>query len=275
MAWTRPIRGMEMIRLLGLVFALVLVTACGTTMPRRLDLVASNEQQVFYRDGISCSTTEFALDNNSDPQIGLGICGVPLSASRGRIDVWLQNNADRPVTLADTDVSIELDGIPLEMLRYDDLLAEEKSRQNWQAFAAGLAAGANAYSASQAGQSTTTGYATGSYSGYSQSTGRFSGTASGSYRSTTNDGNAAYWAQRQAQADNAEMFSRVRSEAQARTEEIEQVIFRTTTVDPGSGAGGGLLFELPPKTKAGTGQVVVAIVVVEGRRHTFELRVGD
>jgi hypothetical protein len=141
----------------------------------------------------------------------------------------------------------------MKVVTYEMLVQEEKSRQVAAALITGLAAGANAYSASQAGH----GY-------YTTPSGR-----TGTFYSPT----AAAIAQNNAAIQNEAMLSATIETGQRNMAVLEQSVIKDNTLMPGEWYGGQL--HLAPPTDQGGGPKNYTIVISVGPdRHVIEISQG-
>ena len=251
---------------------LIVLAGCATPMPRTVSVVPTEGIETFFSGGNSCGAVH--LDRGEEAIVRVAICAQPVDTKRARLNVGVWNDSPHPVTLIDTGITASMADRPLRMIRYAELVAEEKNRQMWAAIGAGLAAGASAYNASQAGYSTTSGTVSGSYSGYGARSGYERGTLSGSYSERTYDAGAASRAQAHSNAQNLQMFDRLRADAANNSATIEDIALRSETVEPGGNIFSALFFELPPKSGDG-GQAVQVKVAVDGSTIAVPLVVGD
>lgn len=243
---------------------------CATPPPRSLAVVEGEGVGVFYSAGNSCGGSRESISETETIQVA--VCAVPVDRKRGRIDVFLFNETSRPVTLIDSNVTASIGNTPVRVLRYADLMAEEKSRQRWASVGAALAAGADGYAAGQSGYSTTSGNVSGNYSGYGSKSGSYGGQYSGTYTARTYDAEAARRAQQDAQARNQQRIRDLNAQAAAGEASIEALALRSQTVAPGESTRGAVFLELPKQAMAGN---VSVRVVAEGVEFVFPLTIGE
>jgi hypothetical protein len=186
-------------------------------------------------------------------------------SKRGQFSISAFNASNTPSNFGTENITIAFgDGAPVAAISYDRLLKEEKNRQMWAAIATGLSAVGNSLSASQAG--------------YSSGSASYSGTTYGRYGTSNSygtasysgyNGAAAYAAQADANAQNEAMFDRLASSNAANREALKANL-RTNTIDPGTGFGGMVTFELTPEARKLKGPVAVHITVdFAGDKHEF------
>jgi len=141
----------------------------------------------------------------------------------------------------------------MKIVTYEMLLQEEKNRQVAAALLTGVAVGANAYSASQAG-----------YGHYRTPSGR-----TGTFYSPT----AAAIAQGNAAAQNEAMIATTVETGQRNMAMLEQSVIKDNTLMPGEWYGGQL--HLAPPTDPGGGQKTYTFVItVGGDRHVVNVAQG-
>lgn len=186
-------------------------------------------------------------------------------SKRGQFSISVFNASNAPSNFGTENITIAFgDGAPVAVISYDRLLKEEKNRQMWAAIAAGMSAAGNNMSAAQAGYSS--GYASYSGSTYGRY-GTYNSYGSASYSGY--NGAAAYAAQANANAQNEAMFDRLAASNAANREALKANL-RTTTIDPGTGFGGMVTFELPSKARKLKDPVPVHIIVeFAGDKHEF------
>lgn len=141
----------------------------------------------------------------------------------------------------------------MKVVTYEMLVQEERNRQVAAAVLTGLAAGANAYSAANAGH--------GSYTTPSGRTGTF-------YSPT-----AAVIAQNNAAVQNEAMIAATVETGQRNMAALEQAVIKDNTLMPGEWYGGQL--HLAPPTDQGGGPKTYTIVITVGtERHVIDVAQG-
>lgn len=151
----------------------------------------------------------------------------------------------------------------LHVYSYDQLVAQEKRRQAWAAFAVALAGAADSINAANAGYSHTYG----SYSGSAYASNGVSAHGYGSYSSTTYNYAAAQAAQNVANANTGARFAALAEQGQENLRALSSTILKKQTVFPGTWFGGVVMVSLP--TVSGTPQQVRLDVEVGGEHHEF------
>jgi hypothetical protein len=172
------------------------------------------------------------------------------------------NLGNQPVDLRISDISvaqITASGAetPLQVIPYEQLASEEKTRQVIGALAVGLAAGANSYTASRAGYGTVSGTVNGPYGA------RY---VTANYYSPT----AAAIAQSNASAENSAMIANTIENGQRSMARLEATVLKDNTIMPGEWIGGQVHFA-PPIGDAGQEKRYSISVRVGPDTHTFEV----
>ncbi len=223
--------------------------------PRVLTLTPRGSQVHTYSHGVPW------VASDGDVSVAFSVDHAP--KRRMRIDVVVVNGSNEPLTVIDSAVTASTSGRALKVFGYDALAAEEKRRRMWEGIAVGLAAGANAYSASQQGHYTQYGTVHGRYNAYGSS-GYSHGSFNGSVVVSGYDPVAASVAISNANFQNAQMVGAVQAQQSNRSAALESTIFRSQTIAPGTSYGGALYVELPRKGKRGSNhQVDIAIGSLE------------
>lgn len=229
---------------------LLLPVAAPDAAPRLLTLAPRGNQVHTYAHGVPW------LAQDGPISVAFSVDHAP--KRRLRIDLVVVNSTDEPLTIIDSSVTAVAGSRALKVFGYDALAAEEKRRRMWEGIAIGLAAGANAYSASQQGHYTQYGHVSGTYGSY----GGGYGTFSGSVRVHGYDPVAASIAASNANFQNAQMISALQAQQASRGAALESTAFRSQTIAPGSSYGGFICIELPRKAK-------------KGSNHQIDVRIGD
>lgn len=217
-------------------FAVTTTTQCYAAN-YKLDFTATGEQRSRMDSGLEA--VESNLEKSSvkvveiDERVG----------KRGFVRLFVYNASDKPFNFGPENVRAELtDGTSVAIVGYDKLLKEEKNRQMWAAIATGLSAASNSLAAANAG--TTYGYV---------------GRTPVSIYSPT----SAYVAQSLANRENDARFATLAANGAASMEALS-VNIRTTTVDPGSSFGGGVVFELPKQARSQKTDVPIRFIMMLG-----------
>ncbi|GMO78872.1 hypothetical protein [Bradyrhizobium ottawaense] len=141
----------------------------------------------------------------------------------------------------------------MKIVTYEMLIQEEKNRQVAAALLTGVAAGANAYSASRAG-----------YGSYTTPSGR-----TGTFYSPT----AAAVAQNNAAAQNEAMIATTIETGQRNMAVLEQAVIKDNTLLPGEWYGGQLHLA-PPTDQGGAQKSYTIVITVGGDRHVIDVAQG-
>ena len=130
---------------------------------------------------------------------------------------------------------------------YEELVAEERSRQMWMAIAAALSAAGNSMAAANAGYSYQSGTYSGNYYGniYGAGINSYSGNFSGSYSGYTYDPAKAQMAQSIADMKNQQLMQSLMQNSQSAMYELSSTILKENTVLPGSICGGTVQMDTP------------------------------
>lgn len=209
------------------------------------------QQQALVRDGrpalISRQKMSVVLVRPAARQLQVG--GRPVFV------VGINNLSRAPIDfrVAQVEVSQVFSGqeYPMTVVTYEMLLQEERNRQVAAALVAGVAAGANTYSASRAG-----------YGSYTTPSGR-----TGAFYSPT----AAAIAQNTAAAQNDAMISATIEQGQANMAALEQAIIKDNTLMPGEWYGGQLHISPPTNPPSGNDKNYTIIIHVGGDRHVINV----
>ncbi len=149
---------------------------------------------------------------------------------------------------------------PLQVITYEQLLQEERTRQVIGALIVGAAAGANSYSASRSGY--------GNYSG-TINTSRGPVAYNGTYYSPT----AASIASANASAQNDAMIANTVARGQANMASLERNVLKDNTIMPGEWIGGQLHFA-PPESEPGQSKQYTISISIAGEVHEIEITQG-
>jgi hypothetical protein len=241
---------MRNLRIVALCAALGGCVSTGETVTFR----ASNpQQQAMMRDGqpalVSRQKNSVVLVRPASRQLQTN--GRPVFV------VGINNLGRQPVDfrVAEVDAVQHVGGTDygIQVVTYEQLVSEEKSRQVAAAIFTGLAVTGNAYSASRAG-----------YGSYTTPSGR-----TGSFYSPT----AAVIAQNNAAVQNEAMVATTIENGQRNMATLEQAVIKDNTLMPGEWYGGQL--HLAPPTSQGGGPKTYTIVITVGtERHVVEVAQG-
>lgn len=157
--------------------------------------------------------------------------------------VGVMNAGPSSVLLTTKNITVQQtrDGAPiadLKVMTYEELVNEEKTRQVVTAVLVGVAAGANAYSASRAGY-------------YNSSGTIYTPRGPASFRVSGYDPTAAAIAQTSASIENAAMINNAVETGQRNMAALEEQVLKDNTVMPGEWVGGQVHFAPPANDPAG------------------------
>jgi hypothetical protein len=216
------VRGMR--TFLGLLVALI-CAGCVTTEPVSFRPAAG--QQAIVRDGapalVSQRKNSIVIARPASRQLQIG--GRPVFV----LGIYNRTKGPLEFRVANVHVAQVVNGetTPIKVITYEELVQEEHTRQVFAAIATGVAAGANAYSASRVGyyNANSTVYTPGGT--YNVHTTGYSPTAN-------------TIAQANASAQNAEMISATIERGQANLVSLERAVIKDDTLMPGEWYGGQL-----------------------------------
>ena len=234
------------------------VLLCGCNSLETVQFAPSFNQSAIVRDGVP------AIVSRKDHSIVLVRPALRGEPSTGRLVfiVAVNNLTRQPVDFHVADISVlqtAADGsqTALDVIPFEQLANEEQSREVAAALLTGLAAGANAYSASRAGYGTTYG---------SVYTPHGVATFSGTYYSPT----AAALAQANASAQNEAMISNTIETGQRNMAELQRFVLKDNTLMPGEWIGGQVHIS-PPYSQGGQPKKYTISISVAGDVHQVEV----
>jgi hypothetical protein len=237
-----------------------LVAGCATT--ETVQFRPKAQQQALIRDGQAALTSRrpnsIVMIRPAARQFQAG--GRPVYA------VAIYNLSNRPIDFRMANVqvvqTVNQQTVELKVFTYEELAQEERNRQVAMAIIGGLAAGANAYSASQAGyyRNTTT---------VTTPRGNVYQVQSRGYSPTANA-----IAQSNAAAQNEAMISGIVEQGQQNMAALEQGVIKDNTLLPGEWYGGQL--HLQPLSRDGEGPKQYSIALLVGNeRHEIDVTQGS
>ena len=153
-------------------------------------------------------------------------------------------------------------GTPVRVFTYEQLVKEAKTRATWQAVAVALAAGANAYAASQPTTVNTYGsaYGTGGSVNYAST-------------STIYNPSSAALANSINQAQTNRSINQISNTLDATLAGLGSSVLRTTTIEPGNAFGGNVILD-KPKFAKDEEHALRVVVTFDGEEHEFKFSVG-
>lgn len=253
--------------IVGKVVSLMLVIALqGCASHAKLSGVPSAEQKTVFKDGrkalISSKQNTVIVAPETD-RVGNG--------ERGEFILLVNKGTAADLDFSTEDVTAYVQShdalTELAVFSYDQLVAEEETRQAWAALAAAMQGLGDAMNAANAGYSMTRGTYSGSnYSGYGGNRYGY-----GTYSGTTYNHAAAQAAQNTAQANSQARFARIEAEGQANLQSLSTRMLRKETVFPGAWHGGIVKVQLP--RVAEQSQEMRLVVFVGKETHAFNFAV--
>jgi hypothetical protein len=235
-----------------------LVAGCVTT--ETVQFRPKPQQQALMRDGqaalISRRQNSIVMIRPAARQFQAG--GRPVFA------VAIYNLSGRPIDFRMANVqvvqTVNQQTVELKVFTFEELATEERNRQVAMAIMGGLAAGANAYSASRAGYYNNTSTVSTSRGTYQVHTTGYSPTA-----------NAI--AQSNAAVQNEAMISGIVEQGQKNMAGLEQGVIKDNTLLPGEWYGGQLHLQPLAREGEGTKQYSIALLV-GNERHEIDISQG-
>jgi hypothetical protein len=233
--------------------------ACGACTQETVRFRAAPDQQAIVRDGRPAVISQ---KPNSLVMIRPALRQFP-SGSRPVFVVGIRNLTRAPLDFTLSNVAVTqvagTESVPMKVFSYDDLLAEERTRQVVATLLVGAAAGANTALAAQAGYRTTT-------------TTVHSPTGSYSYRTSTYSPSTALSAHRRAMRQNQTFINAAIKEGQANLARLEREVIKDNTLFPGEWYGGALHVQAPADVANASGAKRYSIALTIGPdRHVVEV----
>ncbi|MET4798048.1 hypothetical protein [Bradyrhizobium sp. LB11.1] len=212
------------------------------------------QQQALMRDGqaalVSRQKTSLVLIRPASRQVRAN--GRPVFVVA--INNLSKNPAEFRVAQIEATQHANGSDFAMQVVTYEMLVQEEKSRQVAAAIFTGLAAAGNAYGASQAGN----GY-------YTTPSGR-----TGTFYSPT----AAAIAQGNANAQNEAMIASTVEAGQRNMAVLEQAVIKDNTLMPGEWYGGQLHLAPPVASDGGGPKTYTIVITVGSDRHVIDIAQG-
>ncbi len=199
----------------------------------------------------------FVLSNGQNTRASLSI--EVISKSEARLWLGVFNGQDVPITVFAEGASAVSDGKPLQILGVAELTKKLKRKSMWERIGAGAAAGANSYTASQQGRTTSESTHSGTINNY-RSGGNTSLDYQGRTTTRTDDPIARRQAQESAIAKNSEMIGSIRANQAIETSALNDSVFQTQTIQPRGTYMGFLQLELPRKSGTQTSPIEVSLI---------------
>jgi hypothetical protein len=240
----------------GAIPALTLIVCAGCASHEAVTFNARADQQAIVRDGtpalVSRRPNSLVLVRPASREFRGG--------ARPVFTVAIYDLSSKPLEfrVANVDVTQMVNNEPrrLKVISYEELTQEERTRQVVAAIGTGLAAGANAMAASQAGYYNANSTVVGPRGTYNVQTSGYSPAA-------------AAVAQANANAQNDAMISATIERGQANMATLEATVIKDNTLFPGEWYGGRLYIQ-PPVSSDGAKTYQIAINVGPDR-HEIDL----
>jgi hypothetical protein len=242
-------------RVVCICVAIAMLSGCVTT--ETVHFRPKPDQQAMVRDGTS------ALVSRRKNSIVLIRPAAREFRTGGRpvFVVGMNNLSKGPLDFRVGDIqatqSINGEVTGLKVITYEELAQEERNRQVASAILVGLAAGANAAAASQAGYYHSTSTVVGPHGGFA------------TVNTTGYSPTAAAIAQSNASAQNEAMISATIERGQANLANLEQSVMKDNTLLPGEWYGGQL--HLQPLAQSGEAKSYKIVLMVGADRHEIEI----
>lgn len=209
------------------VFGLLCALACGACMQETVRFAATADQQALVRDGqpalISTQANSLVMIQPAQRQFESG--------GRPTFVVAIHNLTKGPLDFAMRDVrATQIAGgaaVPMKVFSYEELVAEERTREVVTAVLVGAAMGADAWAASDAGyrtKTTTVNAPTGSYS----------------YQTTSYKPSVALAAGRRSARQDERLINAAIKQGQGNLKKLEKQVLKDNTLLPGEWYGGTL-----------------------------------
>lgn len=240
-------------------FVFVCALACSACMQETVRFQAKPHQQAITRDG------QPALISQAKSSLVMIRPAMRRFASDARpvFVVAVRNLADQPIEFQLRNVSVTqmagLDAVPMKVFSYDELVAEQETRQVVTALLVGAAAGVNAAVAAQEGyrtQTTTVNAPSGSYT----------------YESTSYNPSSGLAAQKRAWRQNERLIGAAIKQGRSNLAALEREVIKDNTMMPGEWYGGTLHVEPPADAGGATASKRYAIAMTVGPdRHEFDV----
>lgn len=234
------------------------VAGCVTT--ETVQFQPRGDQQAITRDGVpglvSTRQNSIVIARPAARQFQIG--GRPVFV----LAVYNRARTPQEFRVANVSVAQNVNGndAQLQVITYEQLVSEERTRQTIAAIGVGLAAAGNAMSASQAGY-------------YNANSTVFTPRGTFQVHTTGYNPAAAAIAQSNANAQNAEMISATIERGQANMATLERAVIKDNTLMPGEWYGGQL--HIAPLASQDGPKVYTIAVTVGSDRHEIRITQGS
>lgn len=254
-------RAMLMIRMSVLLFITASVLALsGCTSQMNIRAQPKADQKTVYEAGQPIMLSDKQYSVAVSQASSLVVSNEPL-----RFLVHFANTLNKPINFGPTNITASLNGHPIRVLTYEEIISQMERERNSQAFAAALAGMAQSISAT--GQQQHYGTMSSQYYG----TQGYIGHGVGTYSGTSYNPTAAAVAKSNIQANTQKNVNTIRQYHNQKVANARASLLATETVYPGSMHGGYIRTEpLYGNSASGTLNITVTI---GGERHSFDFAV--
>jgi hypothetical protein len=134
-----------MIRVAVWLVSLAPLVFCSCASQLRLQALPATGQSIQYLQGLEACV--------SPGTIGVAVWADPQvyqSSERPTFFILAQNNSDKSIDFSTENISVSIEGQPLKVYTFDELVAEVESQRKWGTFAAALAGASQSFNAGSA-----------------------------------------------------------------------------------------------------------------------------
>lgn len=242
-----------------IIFALVAFPGACEAKERLFSAVASGNQESKYIDGIA-----HVVARGKDSGVVVSYQASD-SSKRGWVTIFFANTGPHAVTVSESTITAFLTpDVQLHVYSYAELQKQQERSEMWSGIGAGLAAGAQNMSASNAGHS----YQSGTYSSTTNaqawgSGGYASGSAvtQGNFSGSTYNAGEAYAAREHAREKSDAILAQQRESMQIQRSSLASRALKANTIEPGTQLVGQVQVDLPKKVRGQPSQFAVQIPV--------------
>ena len=250
-----------------LFFSCVLLAGCSTY--GTLTPISGANQRVVVEDGHD------VLYSKKENLVAVAVPGTFESNARMKAYVQVGNGTQTEFLFSPEQIQVISNcGTSFEkathVYTYEELIAEERSKQMWMAIAAAFSAAGNSMAAANSGYSYQSGTYSGNYYGNVYGTGmtNYSGNFVGSYSGYTYDPAKAQMAQDIAEMKNQQLMQSIMQNSQSAMYELSRTILKENTVLPGNICGGLIEMDTPSVSDDSTYMQIT--VTTGGEEHVFK-----
>ena len=234
-AWGKPMKT------LATIFFLVALAPAAVAADRTLFAEPLSSQTVEYERGNAFVTSR----SNSTTVI---LVPEITSGSMATLRFTVFNGGDTSFTIYENAVTAEMARGSIEILGAAALEKKEKRKRFWENVGAGLAIGANSYTAAQQGHTTSTSYHSGTVTARTPD-GRINADFEGTSTTYSYDAQANQQAVSDANRNNAQLMANLQAEQTARRSSLEASVLKTQTVQSGASYSGFVQMKLPRSSR--------------------------